>query len=452
MVEHKNGSCFTLGVITYMPHIIVTPGPNSVVTGSLLEILSIVSQHLGICVRYQESADKAGGVRLPNGSWTGVMAMLTTGEADLSSVLVVDEERYKAFDVGEFLYMDEHSAGYRRPVVQSDISGFIRPFTVWVWLMILMTLLGVTASTCVLRHGNERRFRQVRFRGSPGPEKGRDVRVPGLATFTGESVIWTVSALLAQSVPLKAPGGVVRLLMGLWMILSLTLMTVYRSNLKAMLIMPRVTIPFDSLQDLVTTDLPVWVATQSVLHNFAMQAEPNTDLGRLNSMFNSVHGHSNVTWGVNGFVTGKHVLAAPRTALLEIIHSAFSKMGMCSTYLMSESFLRTTIGLIYPKGSTLRPKIDPLIVRLREGGILDYIYHQAVINSSKCLKPLSSIPDTSRALDLGDFYGVFVYGGGMMLGCVAFLLELLLAPFRNEVRQETSSRFPSSSSPRRTLQ
>ncbi|KAG7160542.1 Glutamate receptor ionotropic, delta-2-like 3 [Homarus americanus] len=366
----------------YMPHIIVTPGPNSVVTGSLLEILSIVSQHLGICVRYQESADKAGGVRLPNGSWTGVMAMLTTG----------------------------------------------------VWLMILMTLLGVTASTCVLRHGNERRFRQVRFRGSPGPEKGRDVRVPGLATFTGESVIWT------------APGGVVRLLMGLWMILSLTLMTVYRSNLKAMLIMPRVTIPFDSLQDLVTTDLPVW------------QAEPNTDLGRLNSMFNSVHGHSNVTWGVNGFVTGKHVLAAPRTALLEIIHSAFSKiifeiqMGMCSTYLMSESFLRTTIGLIYPKGSTLRPKIDPLIVRLREGGILDYIYHQAVINSSKCLKPLSSIPDTSRALDLGDFYGVFVYGGGMMLGCVAFLLELLLAPFRNEVRQETSSRFPSSSSPRRTLQ
>lgn len=73
----------------------------------------------------------------------------------------------------------------------------------------------------------------------------------------------------SSAVPLRPPAGVVRLVTGLWLLLALILVTVYRSNLKAMLILPKVTLPFDNLAELVQTDLPVWVATGSVLHDAA---------------------------------------------------------------------------------------------------------------------------------------------------------------------------------------
>lgn len=54
------------------------------------------------------------------------------------------------------------------------------------------------------------------------------------------------------------------------------------------------------------------------------------------------------------------------------------------------------------------------IMRLREFGLLDYIYKKGVANATECLKPISSTQSNElRTLALGDFYGVFsVYAGG----------------------------------------
>ena len=53
-------------------------------------------------------------------------------EADLTMMLVLSLERATAFEFSDFLYIEEHTAGYKRPVVESDIRGFIQPFTPWV--------------------------------------------------------------------------------------------------------------------------------------------------------------------------------------------------------------------------------------------------------------------------------------------------------------------------------
>ncbi|MPC41931.1 hypothetical protein E2C01_035542 [Portunus trituberculatus] len=61
--------------------------------------------------------------------------------------------------------------------------------------------------------------------------------------------------------------GQVRALAGIWLLSSFVLATVYRSNLKAMLILPHLSLPFNSLDEFVQTDINCFVVESSVIHD-----------------------------------------------------------------------------------------------------------------------------------------------------------------------------------------
>lgn len=75
---------------------------------------------------------------------------------------------------------------------------------------------------------------------------------------------------LFTAVPLQPPKGALRILTSLWLLLSFILCTVYRSNLKAMLILPNIQLPFDNIDELSYSNLPVWLSLNSILHENAM--------------------------------------------------------------------------------------------------------------------------------------------------------------------------------------
>lgn len=58
-----------------------------------------------------------------------------------------------------------------------------------------------------------------------------------------------------------------RFLAGVWLLMVFVVATVYRSNLMAMLISPKVKLPFDSLEELSLTDITVWAPTGSLFHD-----------------------------------------------------------------------------------------------------------------------------------------------------------------------------------------
>lgn len=62
--------------------------------------------------------------------------------------------------------------------------------------------------------------------------------------------------------------------------------------------------------------------------------------------------------------------------------------------------------------------------RLKEFGLLQYLYNNEVVNASECLKPLTVTTTTDlRSLELEDFYGVFsVYAGGKPVIIKKYLL------------------------------
>ncbi|XP_068235170.1 uncharacterized protein [Palaemon carinicauda] len=377
-------------------------------------------------------------------------------------------------DYSEYLYIDEWTAAFRRPLLESDILGYLKPYHHWVvilyyWNCLLSKLVqsvGMEKDHTVINKEKRWTLRDVRsYRGAdigsdhqlligtvklklkalnktvdimPGFDTTKLLEDDHKETFPIEFVVgnialhdarrcgfirgtagiqlsltggkvssdleyievcpfendsetnqrltpknsalissgfWTLASILAQSSPRTASGGSVRVLSCIWLLMSFILATIYRSNLKAMLILPKVTLPFDNLEELTASGLPVWVAGGSVLHDAA-------------------------------------------------------KTGRCDTYAISENFLRTTITcLLMQKGSPWKAKLDPIIIQLRESGILDHIYKRGVINSTECLKPATSLGISHlRPMDLGDFYGVFmVYAGGVLAAAVSFAVEVASA-------------------------
>ncbi|KAK3894120.1 hypothetical protein Pcinc_002138 [Petrolisthes cinctipes] len=181
---------------------------------------------------------------------------------------------------------------------------------------------------------------------------------PSTITTPGRrSLLWIQDRLSAVSI--QPPQGVLKTVIGLWLLLSLILATVYRGNLKAMLILPKVTLPFNNLEELSEAGLPVWVPLLSVVHNAAYRAEPETLLWHFNRTIYNTDRPNNLSWGIADFLAGQHVMVGPRSAMVQILHAHFSKTGQCNTYLMAEGFLKSNTGvLFFAKGSKLKAEFN----------------------------------------------------------------------------------------------
>lgn len=58
--------------------------------------------------------------------------------------LSLSPERLEDMDVSEYLYLDEMSAAFKRPVLQSDIAGFLKPYS-----LLVGSEAGVSPGVCL---------------------------------------------------------------------------------------------------------------------------------------------------------------------------------------------------------------------------------------------------------------------------------------------------------------
>ncbi|XP_071538211.1 glutamate receptor ionotropic, delta-2-like [Panulirus ornatus] len=237
----SDDACLTVAILNYEPYWNVRgKAPMYSVTGVMPVIYDILAQHFGFCYRYVVPGDLMYGSVLSNGTVTGQVGLVNRTEAEVSGVLSYTSNRATAVDFSEPLYIDEISVAYRRPVLQADILAFIKPFTLAV---------------------------RSREDGS-----GEDDSMPvGLLASAERSIMWTLSVLLAEAFPWTPRGLGLRLVCGVWLVVALIVGTIYRSNLKAMLILPKVDLPFNTLDQLVSTKIPVYIIPSSAIYRAIMR-------------------------------------------------------------------------------------------------------------------------------------------------------------------------------------
>ncbi|XP_063870868.1 glutamate receptor ionotropic, kainate 1-like isoform X2 [Scylla paramamosain] len=471
MATHAQPACLKVYTLAYISG---TPG-NYQFSGPIMIILEILRDHLGVCLDFVVTEEQAYGVSLRNGSWTGMMGMVQRHEVDFSGMFfTMNYDSLKAVEFSESIHTDEMTAMYIRPRVSPNMMGFVMPYTASVWLFVMaacVVLIGVImvtvrfqrkfSSTHLLHHSSEPTTRRSVGSSDMIPEQSKTRRLPSgaaapdgdvsissgeedKAVLTGadrdwlwsleKSLLWTWSTLIAHSVPWQPVGGLVRCVTAMWLLAAFILGNVYRSNLKAMLTIPRINIPFDSVDELADSDVPTAILRGSKMHQQIVVAEDNSTLGRLRDQtvyLNFDQLYLAIDQVLKGKMAGMHY----RKLFPGILNDHYSRVmvfllfatGECGAYVLSRGFLGpSSLCIIFPKGSPLKKKFDPVIMRLKECGLLAKIMAKGYVNATECLKPLTSmVAPSHRPLQLLDFYGIFaVYVAGVTLAAMAFLWEM----------------------------
>nr|XP_027222389.1 glutamate receptor-like [Penaeus vannamei] len=355
-------------------------------SGIMAELFPVLMAYLGRCYVWVVPEPRVYGYKLPNGSWEGVIGLVARGEADLSVPLSITTERLAAVDFTEPVFIDEFAIAYKLPSLKSDIRGAFS------------SIVALDASRCHNR----------------------------LCLDLVRSLRHTLP-MAPASVPWEPTGYAPRILGGLWLLVAFILGVVYRGNLKAMLILPTLELPFNNLQELADSDEVIWSPGSHIAHQLLMAAPPDSLYG---SLAKKTFVELNIPAGIQRTYQGKHAVITLMSAIIASSHDTFSKTGNCKIFVLPERFLRTTsMGILTGKGSNLKPKLDKAIKWIKEFGITEQLIRNKFSNGTNCVKPPTSNTGSQglRALDIVDFFGVFViYISGILLSGGVFVAEIIV--------------------------
>ncbi|XP_071520869.1 glutamate receptor ionotropic, kainate 5-like [Panulirus ornatus] len=429
--------------------------PKYRVEGSQVELMDILARKLDFCYEYVFPKDMLFGELLPNGTWTGMMGQLTRREVDMSGVLFSQQEaRARAVDFSEFVYINDHVLGFMRPQMEPDISGFVKPYSFLVWMLLLMAVLSVLACALLIqlyhtsvhpeRYSGSDSEPPSRTRESSGKDEtveGGRARLVDATRSEETSLIWIPAFLLAESIPWQPRRDSLRVLAGLWLLMACVVGSVYRSNLKAMLILPRLHLPFNNIEELAESGISLYTGTANVISVAISEASPGSQLHRLQKQRRPDTG---IADSLSRFNRGLDAAFVSRLLIYFVIHTNFAAKRECKHYIARESYFgATSLSLAFPKRSQLKEKVDPVLRNLKEFGIPDHMLKRALRNTEKCMGPKSFTRTNNdlRPLELVDFYGIFsVYAGGMFLATGIFLFELASTPRDAKSKQAQHAR------------
>ncbi|KAF2367690.1 Ionotropic glutamate receptor L-glutamate and glycine-binding domain [Trinorchestia longiramus] len=370
--------------------------------GVIVDVVDIIFEKMNWCYRVRGALDEVVGEQQPNGSWTGAIGEVSRGESDMViSPFLLNEQRNNALDVSDYLWPTSHNAVHKKAQVEPDIAGFIKPFSLNIWLYILGVFLACGCSLYFLLWTQARLGNGKSPKSNMGSSMTRDVRI---------SFFSVLRLMLGQPAENDDRLSLSRVLVGTTMVSWLILGTMYKSLLMAMLVLPRTPEPFNSLEELVTKRaMPYLVVPGSFLHAALLEADPNSTLGRVYANIDrlEISYPKTVHYAVNGI----YAALSSRSATYGAINTIFSQTRTCPLTL-KDSFLTSWYAVGFTKNSPLLTPFNLHAQRLREGGILDKLERKWLKNTLRCLEA-DKEARILRPLDIRDFYGVFLlYVGG----------------------------------------
>ncbi|KAG7169003.1 Glutamate receptor 3-like [Homarus americanus] len=315
-------------------------------------------------------------------------------EVDISGVFMnLDSLRHTVVEPTVPLYADSQVLFYLKPSSQADISGF-------------------------------------RFSRKSRDEMADERKSSEDPVWT--SWLWSLATFLAQSSPWLPRGPGLRTVAGMWLVISLVVSTVYKSNLKAMMILPKMRLPFTNLEELLETDILCHIAGSTLIHHTIMEAKPGSLFFRLQKQMVV---HNDMAKLIVDGLAGKYAGLSSKYGLMSVLHYLFLQTRSCKIFTGTDTYLAAMpFSLVVPRGSPIKAKADTILSRLKESGIITYLLNEKIRYGIECLKrntePANS-GSSLRPLELRDFYGVFaVYGGGIVLAILVFCMEMRIAIYR----------------------
>ncbi|XP_068216606.1 glutamate receptor-like [Palaemon carinicauda] len=336
-----------------------------------------------------------------------MMGMVDRDETEFAlGPFAVTHEREVAIDFSMAVESDTQKIIMVRPGLENDIAGFLKPFTSQVWLLILTSMVCVGAALTFLVWGEAKIFGQF-------PKR-----------IVSKAVMWVIQTLSQENSEWLPEGDGARVVVSTWLLASLVFMSSYSGILTAMLTIPKVTIPIDSLSDLVRQRKLPWRLEAGAMIQPYLQYS-NDEIHQ--RAFYKMSGTTPDCWTSRQAVAdGEYAVICDQTSIKKVISWDFSNTGKCHTYIGREPvYSNIMMSIAFRRNSSYLPQANRLISILRNTGIFAKWLRDEIGNTTQCLKPpTSDRQDGIEPLGIDAFYGlIFLLVGGWILGLLAFTCE-----------------------------
>ncbi|XP_066982155.1 probable glutamate receptor [Macrobrachium rosenbergii] len=352
------------------------------ITGPMRNFLDILSDKLNFDYVLSQPADHVWGMLLSNGSWTGMLGMLQREEAEFAlGPFGVSASRATVCDFSVSVKTESTGIMIVRPTLQSDVTGFLKPFDLTVWILIIASLAAVFATFAVVMWGEGRIFH-------------REHKNP-VAT----SALWVVKALTQECTHRLPKTDGSRVVVATWLLASLVFMSSYSSILTAKLTVPKVDIPINSMQDLVTQNEIPWRLESG---SFLLQYFKEAPGGVRKLIFDGHTGNVPDCWAAREPISaGEFAVICDHTSMKNAMSWDFSTTGACHLYRSKEVINTFNLAVAFRASSKYREQSDYWILKMKESGIIEQWLNQGVVNTSHCLKPPSADFSSQKVTPLG---------------------------------------------------
>ncbi|XP_069995904.1 probable glutamate receptor [Penaeus vannamei] len=391
--------------------IVVLDNGTVTIQGPMDNLLRILADKMNFDYELVQPEDRVWGVAKADGNWTGMLGMLQREEVEMAvGPFAVSRARETVCDFSEPVYSENMAVLMVRPSLQSDLAGFLMPFTPMVWLL----TLAATLSVCLAFYSVVK----------------CEANLFGLSRAKpwGEAVMWVIKALTQESTTgLPATDGA-RVVVATWLLASLVFMSSYSGILTAMLTVPRVTIPIDSVEDLVSQgDLPWRLEAGSMMYQYYQEATE----GVRKQVFDGHEGTFQDCWAAREPISrGEFAGICDVTTMKKAMSWDFSTSGKCHLYMSRESaYSNVMIAMAYKTNSSYKREANFWIQTVKESGLIDLWLKKEITNTTQCLQPPSADKSSNlvSSLDFNSFVGsLLVVVGGLVLSVVVALVEVCL--------------------------
>ncbi|XP_076035263.1 uncharacterized protein LOC143021546 [Oratosquilla oratoria] len=416
----RNRTFLRIAAETWQPYFKIEHGTDGEMTkysGIMWHILSIIADKMNFDFEILQPPDGLWGVETDNGSWNGMLGMIDRGEVNFSlGPFAISYPRTKVADFAVPTFVMPHRLYLKRPTGTSDVSDFVRLFTPSVWWLTLASILTVGLIALAVTR-TEESLEEFLAGNTKSPK------------YTPPSTVFaTVVAIFFQGSPwFHGRGWAIRSTLCVWLLATLVLMNTYRGLLIAMLTVPSVRTPINSIQDLVDqTEVP-WRLEQGgiILHTFKTA---------------NVAIYKELLKGNSGlfpdcFAARNEIADGEFAAICEglsgdmMVSKQFGTVGKCEYFVPKEIIVTHSYTLTFSKKSTLTQDFDYWLTQLQEYGFINYWLKDTISNGTICSLPPGKEGGRTPAtpLSIQQLWGLFLMGAlGLGVALIVFFVELII--------------------------
>ncbi|XP_045614583.2 probable glutamate receptor [Procambarus clarkii] len=375
---------------------------NDVCVGSNFDLLDIIAAKLNFTYTTQmEPKDHKWGA-MENGTWTGMLGDLMYNDKDLAINLIqLSDEIIYEFDISNPYFVESYVFVLRVPPPLPLWRGLVYPFSGFLWLAIISTIVLVIALLTLCLH-----------------------LVPDQYDLSNVFIL-VLGGVVCQGVKQRLEATWTRLWLGCWLLACVILTTAYTGNLVAFLSVPVYPTRIETVEQLAASGLRICMQDYGSFVPAALKVSTDPALYTLgNKMDLFPYAYLNFDVGFKWVVSNTHSLLDTYSYLVNIVdHYGITD----DVYFMKEMVYPGYVSWILRKNCPYTPLLVEALTRLQEAGLVDYEYNTRMAKVRGRDQVGHDKVSAGRSLQLGQLLGAFMlWALGLTAAALVLLVEFLV--------------------------